>query len=462
MNVSDQLDVFRRWDHQQSLELLSAIAAACSQNQLLPPQLSEELRLQVRQWHQGTAHQASFLTFLEHNKSEFLGYVLARYGLLNLESNLFRLLMRNQVLQTIETLQGWCQHLLDKSQLYFNRAFYIYTGQGCERKILYSQLITELAARLGHAATQLEDIVQSCRVMAGHDLPLGTSADLVVDQQAAQTLGFVSVASDAVPFARENQVRRQFGGIILQIVEDFGMFAEQCLVNTNDPELTQLEIKVERLKTDAVRLLSINFPQTGQVDAWETRRQHLWLSLGEINQSLGDLAAFGAPSLTHNTTDEHGLPTAAKRQLILTMMVKGFRYTDSAQAVHALLEYTKHQNVSAESLIPAELKNIHPLLTDEVLNKLISIMKDEQLSHYASHTKEQTMKTHQLLKNRLAALLQTTLVLLCALGVSQLNGCGLKTSPKSEIEDFRPEIKFRKNALENWLPAAPPKREKNP
>ena len=154
--------------------------------------------------------------------------------------------------------------------------------------------------------------------------------------------------------------------------------------------------------------------------------------------------ARGFAGITKVPSDQSVMMTQdAQRCLGRFLLSKGVEPKRAVSALDSLQKYQVAHNTKASALIEPELLKISPVLSSSFAEKLRDLEAHDALSTQATTDKEHNFKLQVLLSTRLQSLICKSLSLMFLM--LSLAGCGLKTLPKADIEDLRPEIPFRRS-----------------
>jgi len=190
------------------------------------------------------------------------------------------------------------------------------------------------------------------------------------------------------------------------------------------------------------------------VAVMESRRLGILTALNEITGNVRSLASgvVDVIAMAHSRTGQshplNAVTTAAQRRVIVELIRLGTKPQVAAAATLALVDYCHDHKIEPGRILVSELPRIHPALLPKALELLQSVSSDPSgLSIAETASKQLTMERSRSLLAQLTAAAGPTVLALLVLGATSVfGGCGLKTKPKSDIVNFRPDIPFRETA----------------
>lgn len=442
----------QRLDNAAVFEFLTSAASALSGEGLLSTKDVDDLRVALS----GVTSVADsrdrpVLLELDRQHAEFLVILRARYGTTNLCLNLLRYSLRSGLAETRRLVADFGQNLVKKAELNFNRPVMLAGAGRAQRHALYSTLIIDFSSALADAGQTLDAVhAELCR-MNGHAMAGGTPGDAAVDSALATALGFKGVTHHSLPGLEERAAKRKLATALLTLAE--AALGVTDAAGREGGYATALAC--EALTAECQRLLTLEFPASENLIDWEVRRRSLVASLRGVNLALGSVANASLAAIGAGAPDTPApFPEAAKRRIVTDLIATGIGGKAAWSAAESLLRYVEEQKIAAEQLIPGELARIHPALTGDSLATLQRLAKDRSTMSEAAVEKADTRARSKALAERFQRTLAELAVL--ALVCWTAFGCGLKTAPRSDVLELRPDIPFREAPK---LPAGPPKQE---
>ena len=221
--------------------------------------------------------------------------------------------------------------------------------------------------------------------------------------------------------------------------------------NLDLPVNVLLEMRANSLQTEANRLFNFTWPSSPGIVAMEVARNQVMMILAGMIDALVDIERestrlFPGKMAAHAGGRQLQRVESVRGNLIADAMVAGLSAKDAEDSVIALLAYAEKHELAAAGIIISELARIHPALMPRTLQRFQELTAHDPLSQSRSGEKSRgaSKSTHLFTRftdrARKFPALATMIVTLFA---SLCGGCGLKTSPRSDVEDLRPEIPFR-------------------
>jgi hypothetical protein len=437
---------FLRLDNAAIVDFLTSTAGALSEKGLINAKDTDNLRLVLSgiQSLAGSRESPVMLELLQQN-TEFLTVLTARFGTEGLCLNLLRHTLRPHLVETVQALADWGQRLLKKSELLFNRPFYIYSAGTCDKQTLYATVLIDLSEVLGSCCEKIERVTALLATMNPHDMAGGNEKDAETDASIAKALGFKGVTKYTLPAHEEVTAKKELSQALLTVAEAAANLAEQLTANCGHQAGYTVLIACDWLTAECQRLDHLEIPKTSSITAWEVRRRNLTACLASINEALREVAAssLDATSQQMRHSPFAVLPEAAKRRVAFDLMTTGVQPAKAWEATEDLFRYLQEKSIKPHELIVSELARINQLLLPRSMDLLASLVGDN-LMHGASADKKINMTRSKRLTEtfvKAATLLALFLTLFTA------TGCGLKTAPKSDVLDLRPDIPYRNNPL---------------
>ena len=450
---------FQRLDNAAVVDFLTSTASALCEAGAFSAKETDNLRLVLSGIHAAAdSREKSLLLELDAQHAEFLDVLEARFGTVGVCLNLMRHTLRPSLAETQRILAELGQGLVKKAELLFNRPFYIYRGGRCQRQTLFSTVIVDFSETLAAACGELQTALGALSLMNPNDMAASGRADEEVDLAIARALGFTGLITHSLPMHTEAEIKRRVSQALAQVAEAAVEISEQLAANTQAETAHDVVAAAEWLASEAQRLALLEFPRAESLLAWEVRRRNLTACVHGLNEALRQLALASLGSLGREApTAATRLPESARRRLAYDLMVAGAAPAKAREAAAALLTYLETNRLTPREVLPAELARIHPSLMPRSLETLAALAGDTSTMSLAASEKQATMTRARRLAEAFRPLAApATLLLACALVGSFASGCGLKTAPKSDIDELRPEIPYHYEAPPQ-VAAPPPK-----
>jgi hypothetical protein len=423
---------FQRLDNALVVDFLTSSASALCEKGLVSPKDTDNLRLVLSGIHSAPeARERSLLIELDKQNAEFLGLMTARFGTSFFCLNLLRHTLRGNLAETRKTIAEFGQALVKKSELLFNRPFHVFQSGRCQRQTLFSTVIIDFSEALAEACRLLDTALEALALMNPSDMTPATPADQEVDLAIAKALGFKGLVAHSLPAHTEAEAKRNVAQALALVADAASEISEQLTANTGAEAAYDVVAACEWLKAECQRLSFLELPQSESIMVWEVRRRNLSSCIQGINEALKLVASASLASLAHDQGIVQGrYPEAVKRRIAFDLIAAGQAPAKATEATQALFDYLQKNQLTPAQLLVGELTRIHPSLMPRSLETLVSLGQSSGLTPHATSEKTTTMARAK----RLAAVF---------VAATTLMGCGLKTRPKSDILELRPDIPFR-------------------
>ncbi|MFW7378209.1 MAG: hypothetical protein ACOH5I_05350 [Oligoflexus sp.] len=435
------------------IDFLSRTAEVLFKNGVISEKLIHEFRLSLREYtpistaESSTSESHSLLIRLMSQQSEFLIAIFGRFGELSLFTNLLRYSIQQPMAQLQTDLHGVGQEILKKSDLIFNRSIYLFRNQNCEAQILASTLLLEIAEELAEASQAIGRTRLKMQQIVSCQLHFRRTLDDDIDQLLAQALGFNGSRFETLTFRSENQVLLDLEHVLTRVINTLRQALDQIRRNDKKQSILPIVSRLDRLMAETQKLKSLPMQADDDLLMWESRRL-LWLeSLEQMHQHLlglgREIGKILKSSSFHQEDENYPIPASMQRRLVGDMVAVGLNPKDAKSASQALVVYCEQRNLRPGRLVSAELKKIHPLLSEQSLKLLQEMDIDRSLAKQSSQEKAWILDRSAHLMATFKASIGMLLILMAL-----IPGCGLKTQPVSQIEDFRPEIPYKEGVKE--------------
>lgn len=423
---------FQRLDNALVVDFLTSTASALCDKGVISPKDTDNLRLVLSGIHSAPeSRERSLLIELDKQHAEFLALMTARFGTTCLCLNLVRHTLRGVLGETRRTIAEFGQALVKRSELLFNRPFYVFQSGRCQRQTLFSTVIIDFSEALAESCRLLDEALESLAHMNPSDLAPAAPADREVDLAIAKALGFKALVTHSLPSHAETEAKRKVAQALALVADAASEISEQLTANTGAEAAYDVVAACEWLKAECQRLTFLELPQSESVMVWEVRRRNLSSCIQGINEALKLVAGASLASLgQEQTTVAVRHPESVKRRIVFDLIAAGVAPGKAQEAAVALFDYLQKNQLAPTQLLVAELTRIHPSLLPRSLEALNALAQGATLTPHATNEKTQTMARAK----RLAAAFALSAV---------LGGCGLKTRPKNDVLELRPDIPFR-------------------
>ncbi len=447
---------FQRLDNALVVDFLTSTASALCDKGVISHKDTDNLRLVLSGIHSAPeSRERSLLIELDKQHAEFLGLMTARFGTTNLCLNLVRHTLRGNLAETRKTIAEFGQALVKRSELLFNRPFYIFQSGRCQRQTLFSTVIIDFSESLAEAVRLLDDSLEALSLMNPSDMAPLAAADTETDLAIAKALGFKDLVAHTLPTHSETEIKRKIAQALGLVADAASEISEQLTANTGAEAAYDVVAACEWLKAECQRLSFLELPQSESIMVWEVRRRNLSSCLQGINDALKFVAHASLSSLGQDQGIQASrYPEAVKRRISFDMIAAGATPAKANEATSALFDYLSKNQIAPSQMLTGELARIHTSLLPRSLETLVALGQAAGLTPHATGEKTRTMARAK----RLAAVFIATTTLM---------GCGLKTRPKSDILELRPDIPFRvdsapKSQETSGVPGGPVSHVKKP
>lgn len=445
--------VWARTETAQTSELLMAVAGALSATGLVASRHVDSLRIDLAamQAYNSASQQDPPLLSLSRSGCEFLRLLESRYGSDRLVLNLFRYGVKAWARETCLTLNRWGHTTLKNYELVLNRSIIIYRSNqepGDER--LFSSLMLDMAARIDTCADAIESL--SARLNAWHGNPVPNTEDDSAEQVVAERTGMRGIVHDTAPGHDEEYFVRRVALELATLAQFTSHFTTQITTNLDLPANVLLEMRSKWLQTEATRLSSFSWPHGPGIVSMEVARNHLMMVLSSMTGALLDIEAESTRLLPGRLASEieslqRQRVESLRGNLIADAMLAGLSAKDAEDSVIGLITFTEKHALSAREVITSELNKIHPALMPRTLERFQKLTAPDPLAQNKSAEKSRGASKAMHLLGRFTERSQRLPLMALMIAVffagAVAGGCGLKTAPKSDIDDLRPEIPFR-------------------
>lgn len=428
---------------ERCLNFITAQASIFHEAKLLDDNTFNNLRGYLRLTHIGTDSVYRILSEFSSMNGSFFDIIELHMPLQSWTWNYLKYSVRPYIAYQIQALHGLCQIVLERIPLALNKQIHL---SAQNQNILFSSIAlefveqcTEIIERLHHLSRQTENWTYTperwdSAVLS--QLQNKLARDLEFKQQSRMLV----VPADQIRFFKEWALAlRRFASISDIYNAEWG----QSLT-----ELPHALVKVMTVEysSELHTFDEIKFADTGDLELFDLKHQELLQRLQRINHSLHTALlgmARGFAGITKVPSEQSLVLTQdTQRHLGRYLLSQGVEPGKAVAALDSLQCYQALHKVKASALIEPELAKINQVLSGPFADKLKEVERHDALSTQATGDKEHNFKLQTQLSERLQSLLPKILSLL--LLALQLGSCGLKTLPKADIEDMRPEIPFRR------------------
>ena len=189
------------------------------------------------------------------------------------------------------------------------------------------------------------------------------------------------------------------------------------------------------------------------LNSWEFIRKNLSSSLETIHQSFSTLTQSVLELITNIRPQNIQRPpnsTSLKRRLAFDLFEKGLTIRDAMKTSEKFFDYCSKNSISPKDIIDGELNRISSHLSAPMLKDLQIFEHDAVFLNHQAEEKEKILSKSKLYASYSQSTLAThSQIFLLLLSLFLIPSCGIKTAPKSDIEDFRPEVPTQIKEPEN-------------
>ena len=179
---------------------------------------------------------------------------------------------------------------------------------------------------------------------------------------------------------------------------------------------------------------------------WETRRRHLSANISSITEALKLVCSACEDAVNFESTQTPTISDreSVKNRLVTQMVGSGTPVALAAKAAQDFMHYLREKQLSPSEIIAGELSRINPLLNIKCLELLQADVSEVGAMAASSDLKKKVVDRTKALTDQLKNLIGTLGITLFLL---VFTGCGLKTNPKSDAAELRPDIQFKSATL---------------
>lgn len=441
-----------RTETNQTCDFLMSVAGALGESGQVATRHVDALRMDlagIQSQPQSSTRQDPPLLVLSRSGCEFIKLLEARYGRDRLVMNLFRHNIRAWSRDICVILNRWGQTTLKNSEKVLNRSIVIYRpGLEAGDERLFSSLIVDMAEKIDTCVEAIQSAAG--RVESWHCDSFATKEDDSTDRLVAERLGMRGLAHETSPGQEEEYFVRRIALELAHLAQFTNHFTTQVTTNLDLPTNVLLEMRAKWLQTEANRLFNFSWPSSPGIVAMEVARNQVMMILAGMIEALLDIeqestGLFPGRMGANIAPRQRQRVEAVRGNLVADAMVAGLSARDAADSVIALLAYAEKHELSASEIIISELAKIHPALMPRTLQKFQEFTAHDPLSQSRSAEKSRGAgKSMQLLARFTERAQRLPALAILMIGL-MAGGCGLKTTPKSDVDDLRPEIPFRTN-----------------
>ncbi|MCX6125782.1 MAG: hypothetical protein NTV34_13700, partial [Proteobacteria bacterium] len=271
---------FIKLDNAMTIDFLSSLAGTLADQGHFPSreltQMKQALANRSVGW---SKDEKSIVCSLMEEKSDALAALKIRYGTEGLSLNHTRFALKPLISDLINGLTLWADLILKKSELVFNRPFFVHNDHGIERRELFSQVLFATSQSLFDAVTDLRRAINEISTMRP-SIILDVSGDFeTIDSIVALQMGF-STIDDMGSFSRaESRALGRLGFALTELSTGITKINDYLIFNCLPSEdIMNTAVYCELLAAEVKRFSGLVFPDAGSTVAWEMRRQSICFS----------------------------------------------------------------------------------------------------------------------------------------------------------------------------------------
>ncbi len=428
------------------LEYVSHLAATLRTNGLLSDIAADEIVIGIASQinPNGMDSTNSVLEICMSYDKAFGALCETRYGKYNLCSNLLRFESRQHLTLLISTLSSFGQELIEKARLCFNQPFFIYADERCQKRVLASQFIIDMAEHITHCHNYMMTLTDAFLELAPSLIEGEPENSWNIDCELAKHLGFEKISGEILVFDKDNRFIRDLSHAISQLMHYLQTAAEQLQQNLTGNGLARLLHLTQHIDAECQKITRLPLKPSGDYTQWELRKNDWFTSLDLIIASIDSMRnicadAIRPVNLKHQK--ERLWPSLALMHKIEGHLIAaGHKPTHARVAVDRLKNYCQLNKITTQNLIEAEFTKIDPILSDSAIALWRTYEQKHSFESASERIKDEILSKSQTLRKSLEIASQILLVFLIIFGAS---GCGLKTAVKSNVQDLRPDIPYK-------------------
>jgi hypothetical protein len=439
---------FEKLDNSSTLDFLSSLASIYAEKSLLQEREMQRFQ-QFLSIHStsGRDDDKSFMLALADQNVDALNAFVIRFGADGLSLNHLRFSLKPLLSELLAQLAVWADMMLKKSELVFNRPFFVKSDFGYDRREAFAHVFFTFASYINDAMNDLKISLIEISTMRPSSA-LDTSGSLEQqDLEIAVHMGF-SGLDPLGSFSRsEARTLQRVAFSLTELSNAVSALMPQLTANcAPSPALQETSIYCELLRSEVERFSGLSLPESSPLTVWEMRRQAFCFSMFSVGHILEALTKITQNSITpvdHKSLN-HFLSSDVINRVALHLCEGGIPPLDAQAAAKKLVEYCLFHETDPATLIEPELKKIHPLLTPSALTLLQSLTNQSSSPiPGGQHTKSKIHDGSKKLRKNLSILAPFAApISALALCFWSFSGCGVKTPIKSDIDDLRPPLPF--------------------
>lgn len=426
-----------RVDNSIVVDFLTSTASALIKSESLESNVADDLRLALKNANSDFLHSSiPLLIALDQRNINFLLILEARYGKSGYWLNLLRYSIRDPINRILRTISEFANSIIDKVGLLLNRPLLKKVGGINEKHEPYALILIEFLDELREITDRLSNASALLFKMNGHSMADERHQDFITDEAVAQSLGFVKVVYSGRIGHEEAKIKKNISLILQDLAEELMLLLDHITDNCNTNENYKAYLGYDTLKAECHRLRYLELPLNASTAIREIRRQSIIESLSDIKNLL-DIAFVNTIEIINTKPRLEAIDNteALRRRITYELICTGLAPSQATEASLAFFRYLDLNQLKPSKIISSELTKIHPNLTTKSLETAVNLEAAIPVMSCAS-----SIKDHALARaNQLSPFFSAFLAIFFFI----LSSCGLKTYPVNERTEFRPEIPFR-------------------
>ena len=448
---------FRRLDNSTTIEILSAFASALRLENNAHEKNIEQMRAS---WRSSSSYSSnstnpSVIDQLIEDFDPFFQSIIRRFGSKRLFSIITNISLNINLEKMATYLITAGEAITEKSKLYLNKQFPVYVDNQCTHYGNLAALLLSYADEAHNLIRRLSKIQHRSMAKMPESIAATYSNNAkITDIEIAKYLGYKSLGSTTLAVEAKLHLSSVTSIVMDYIIITGGLCERLLEVGIAVPE--QVQHSLNWLHSETERLNRFGTLSNAEPKAEELRRQNLisavYIIVTIIENTLDDiLVSLKASS---NYEDSPKTPVIISSELsyfTTTLIDKGISPMRAEEIAENLCDYCQKQQVQPRKLLPAEGKKIAadwPPEASDIFEETHRIHQDPTADQNRIKKKESWDKTLKLIEFFSTSTQRTLLLILFA---SLLYCCGIKTSPRSQVEDIRPEIPFKTELKDRFL-----------
>ena len=327
------------------LEYISHLAATLRANGLLSDFAADEVVIGIASQINPISSDSSSAVLeicMSYDKA-FGALCETRYGKYHLCSNLLRFESKHYLTALLSGLSSFGQELIEKAKLCFNQPFFIYVDDKCQKRVLASQFIIEMAEHITKCHHDVIALTDTFLELAPSQIESGLAHPLTIDCTLSKHLGFHRVSSEILAFEKDNKFIRDLTHCISQLMRYLQIAVEQLNQNLNSHHLARLMHLTQHVEAECQKITHLPLKPSGDYTQWELRKIDWFTSLEVITSSLDAMRSICADAIKPiNLIHQKGRlwPSAAlMHQIEDHLIAAGHKPSEARVAVDRLKNY---------------------------------------------------------------------------------------------------------------------------